>query len=126
MSVHIRKNGSYYVRFRKGKKQCNKTFGKGQGARTAAEEFDRSIRAERQKAKTEKHHASFKNVRYIDQLAFLYFRETALDNRKQWKEDWKNMLNRHILPRLGLTPLTHLEQGDIVDFVTLQRTLYSS
>jgi hypothetical protein len=36
-------------------------------------------------------------VKYFDELAVIYFQADALNGTKQWKEDWKKLLNKHLL-----------------------------
>lgn len=110
-------NGSLVVRWREGKKQKHKAFGKGEAARKAAEQFCATIAEKQEHQKQSLLSPIPLEVNYADELAVLYFQGDALKKEKAWRRDWKLMMNRHILPDLGQIPLAKLTQEFIVGLI---------
>jgi len=110
-------NGSIVVRWREGKKQKHKSFGKGEAATKAAEQFRANIEEKQNRQKQSLLSPIPLEVSYADELAVLYFQGDALKKEKAWRKDWKKMLNKHILPDLGQIRITQLTQEYIVGLV---------
>ena len=110
-------NGSIVVRWREGKKQKHKSFGKGEAATKAAEQFRANIEEKQNRQKQSLLSPIPLEVSYTDELAVLYFQGDALKKEKAWRKDWKKMLNKHILPDLGQIRIAQLTQEYIVGLI---------
>lgn len=117
MSIHTRSNGSVIVRYRENGKQKNRTFGKGEAALKAAEIFNTAVLEKKKRARESVLGSVPTEVKYFDELAVIYFQADALNGTKQWKEDWKKLLNKHLLDELGQIPIEQLAEEIIVALV---------
>lgn len=117
MSIHTRSNGSVIVRYRENGKQKNRTFGKGEAALKAAEVFNTAVLEKKKRAKNPAFGTIPLKVKYFDELVVIYFQADALNGQKKWKQDWKKMLNKHLLDELGQVPIVNLTQEFIVSLV---------
>lgn len=117
-SVQRRKNnGSYYVSYRVNNRQKTKEFGKGEAAREEAHKFKAAIEDKQKRAKDSQNGTVPLEVKYLDDLAVIYFKADAVNGLKKWKKDWANLLNRHLLEELGQIPIDKLTQEFIVALV---------
>ncbi|WP_419778831.1 tyrosine-type recombinase/integrase [Maridesulfovibrio sp.] len=117
MSIHMRKSGSYFVRYRKNGKQKQKSgFGSGEAGKARAEEFDRSVNGK----KNDDQELLANNIEYIDQLAQRYYTSDDVDMSKQWRRDWLKMFNERLLPELSQIPISHLK-GDTISRLVKQK-----
>jgi len=116
MSVHKRKSGSYFVRYRKNNKQKQKSFGSGKDAKARAEEFDHAVNGK----KDEEQLLLARSIEYIDELSQRYFDSDDVDTTKAWRKDWIKMYNEKLLPELSQIPISHLKGDSIAGLVKKQ------
>ena len=119
MSIHQRKNGSWFVRYREKGKQRNHTCGKGEAGRLEAEQFDEAIKAKKALAKMDGgvQLEGQKKIEYFDELAVQYFDDVTADGWKQWRKDWSVNLDNNLTEELSQVPITSLTQKFIVNLV---------
>jgi len=120
MSVHERANGTVFVRYRENGKQQNRTFGKGAAALAEAKAFDLAVK-EKKEALNQKVTPStpFQPGQpvYADQIAVAWHQDKKAAGRALWVDDFAHMLNKEILPEIGVMPVEQLTQQYLVNFI---------
>ncbi len=123
MSVHMKSNGTYFVRYRFQGKRTQKSFGKGEQGKLAAEAFNKSVLTKASDESTPFDDVvtdtmiDEEPVRYFDQLFYKYARRNPLKPDKKWFKDWKVTLNNHLYHDLSQAPIDQLTEEFIVNLV---------
>lgn len=120
MSVHVRENGTVFVRYRENGKQQNRTFGRGPEALAEAKAFDLAVK-EKKKVQNQEITLStpFQPGQpvYADQIAVAWHQDKKAAGRALWVDDFAHMLNKEILPEIGVVPVDQLTQQYLVNFI---------
>ena len=116
MSVHQKKNGTWYVQYRiPGQKspECE-YFGVGPEAEAKAIARDEAIKEQKAKGKLVVRSRT-PGAMYLDELAQAYLIERKLSGRsEQWLGEMETLFNEKILPELSFTPVDALTYPDII------------
>lgn len=114
MSVHQKKNGTWYVQYRvPGRKSPECEYcGVGPKGEAQARARDETIKAQKAKGKLI---AKVPGKMYLDALAQAYLTERNLSGRSgQWLKEVKTLFNEKILPELCFAPVDELTYPDII------------
>lgn len=117
MSVHRKKNGTWFVQYRvPGEKNPRREYcGVGQSGEQQAKIRHAEIMLQKAMGKSICHQRD--NV-YLDTVAQSYINERKMRNAsKKWLYEISLLLNNYILPSLTSKPVDSLTYADIVDFV---------
>lgn len=116
MSVHCKKNGTWYVQYRaKGEKNPKREYtGVGPEGETAARVLDQEIKARKERGEPVVSSRQPGKI-YLDQLAQAYLSERKISGKSaQWLGEMEKLFNEKILPELCFCPVDDLTYPDII------------
>lgn len=117
MSIHRKKNGTWYVQYRvpTRKSPVCEYFGPGPANERAARVRDAEIRLLKTKGQAI---SPVQDGMYLDSLAQAYLVERKMQGASErWRTEFASLLNKYILPALTSKPVNGLAYTDIVEFV---------